>query len=506
MNAEVKFYWSLFLKRLPVMAVIFVLCSAVGVGLALTLPSRYVADARLLVEGAQIPDELAASTVQTGAAEQLQIIEQRLMTRANLIDIANRFRVFENSGRMNPDVVVNSMRDLTNITTTAGRDRATLMTISFKANNPKVAADVVNEFVTLVRSSDAVRRQGLAGQTLDFFEEEVRRLSEILSRKSSAIVAFQEANKDALPEGLEYRLDRQSQLQERVNLAARDTASLNEQRNRLLAVGSTATSQTVQLTPEQQQLRALRSELNGALTIYSEDNPKVKLLRARLDQLENAVGSDGQTVTVDDPAKRVLELQLAEVDSRIEFIRNEVARSEEELQSLRESIEKTPENAIALEALQRDYQNTQSQYNAAVGSLGKAQTGERIEVLSKGERISIIEQAIPPSEPNSPNRKVIAGGGVLLGTVLAGSFFLLMELMNRTIRRPVDLIRGIGVQPLVTIPYLETTQVRRRRRAFITIIIVGLAIAVPVALWAVHVFFMPLDLFVDKVLNKFGIN
>jgi hypothetical protein len=81
-----------------------------------------------------------------------------------------------------------------------------------------------------------------------------------------------------------------------------------------------------------------------------------------------------------------------------------------------------------------------------------------------------------------------------------------MELMNRTIRRPVDLIRGIGVQPLVTIPYLETTQVRRRRRAFITIIIVGLAIAVPVALWAVHVFFMPLDLFVDKVLNKFGIN
>ena len=59
MNSDIRFYWTLFLRRLPAMAVIFVLCSAIGVGLSLTLPSRYAATARLLVESPQIPDELA---------------------------------------------------------------------------------------------------------------------------------------------------------------------------------------------------------------------------------------------------------------------------------------------------------------------------------------------------------------------------------------------------------------------------------------------------------------
>ena len=60
MNSDIRFYWRLFLARLPILATIVVVCSAVGIGLALTLPPRYVATARLLVESPQIPDELAA--------------------------------------------------------------------------------------------------------------------------------------------------------------------------------------------------------------------------------------------------------------------------------------------------------------------------------------------------------------------------------------------------------------------------------------------------------------
>jgi len=78
MTSDIRFYKTLFVKRIPLMATIFVLCSAIGVGLAVMLPSRYVAEATLLVESPQIPDELAASTVRTSATERLQIIEQRL--------------------------------------------------------------------------------------------------------------------------------------------------------------------------------------------------------------------------------------------------------------------------------------------------------------------------------------------------------------------------------------------------------------------------------------------
>ena len=58
------------------------------------LPETWSTSARLLVESPQIPDNMVASTIQTDAIEQLDIIQQKLLTRANLIDIANKFQVF----------------------------------------------------------------------------------------------------------------------------------------------------------------------------------------------------------------------------------------------------------------------------------------------------------------------------------------------------------------------------------------------------------------------------
>ena len=74
MNSDIKFYLSLFMRRLPVMTVIFMVFATIGAALALFLPPQYRASSVLLVESAQIPDELASSTVQTSSQEQLEII------------------------------------------------------------------------------------------------------------------------------------------------------------------------------------------------------------------------------------------------------------------------------------------------------------------------------------------------------------------------------------------------------------------------------------------------
>lgn len=503
MNSDIRFYWQVLLQRLPVMAVVFLICAGIGISLAMVLPPRYQADATLLVESAQIE----GATVQTPAAEQLQIIEQRLMTRANLIDIANQFRVFAGEGRLSPDEVVDKMRELTRITTRTGRDRATFMQIAFTAGNADVAAGVVNELVTIVLNEDAERRQLLAGDRLNFYQQEVERLQLELAERSAAIVAFKEANKNALPEGQDFRLERQAQLQERMNLALRDRAALNEQRNRLIAVGNAGSSGlTVQMTPEQQQLAELRRELTTALSIYSDTNPRVRLLRARIEQLEKTTEAGGATgAEAESTQNSVLDIQLAEIDSRISLIDEDIERAEQQLELLQAAIDQTPENAIRLEGLEREYLQTQAFYNQAVSARAEAETGDRIEALSRGERISVVEQAVAPSEPNAPNRKLIAGGGVFAGTALATAFFLLTELLNRSIRRPIELTRALGVQPLATIPYLEDATARRRRRAIKTVLIVGTLLAIPVALWVIHTFYMPLDLLVIRLTQRLGL-
>ena len=91
MNLDLSYYVSVFLRRIYVMIIVAVGMTAAAIYVAMQLPPSYRADARLLVESPQIPTNLAASTVQVETYEQLQIIEQRLMTRENLLQIARQF-------------------------------------------------------------------------------------------------------------------------------------------------------------------------------------------------------------------------------------------------------------------------------------------------------------------------------------------------------------------------------------------------------------------------------
>ena len=81
---------------------------------------------------------------------------------------------------------------------------------------------------------------------------------------------------------------------------------------------------------------------------------------------------------------------------------------------------------------------------------------------------------------------------------------MLLELLNRSVRRPIDLVRGLSIQPIATIPYLETAAGKKRRRIAQVALVISLAIGIPVALWAVHTYYMPLDLLTDKVFSRLG--
>jgi uncharacterized protein involved in exopolysaccharide biosynthesis len=126
MTMDYRFYLSLVLRRLPLMLVIVLLGTGVGVSLATLLPPTYVAEARLVIESEQMPDELAASTVRVDASEQLQVIEQRILTRDNLIDMANEFDIYaaqpgQAALRMSADDIVADMRGRIGIETWTAR-------------------------------------------------------------------------------------------------------------------------------------------------------------------------------------------------------------------------------------------------------------------------------------------------------------------------------------------------------------------------------------------------
>ena len=518
---DAKFYFSLFLRRLHYFLLMLILGSAAGFTLAKILPPVYVATATLLVEFPQIPGELAASTVETAATEQLQIIQQRILTRASLLEMANRLKVYADVGpaqRLEADQIVADMRRRIGIDTTGGGSRgseATIVTVSFHAPTAALSAAVANEIVTMILRENVSIRTGDAAQTLEFFVQEVSRLDQELSKRGAAILAFKEANLEALPDSLDFRRSQQAGLQERLQQVERDVATLRGRREQLVslygAVGELPVPASQQ-TPEQLQLKSLKDQMSSMLAVMSPQNPRIRVIEAQIAALEATVA--GQTATSAAAAAQTgdttkppsnYDIQLADMDFQITSLVSQKAQIEASMEALRASIEATPSNAIKLDTMERDFANVRAQYDEAVVKRARAETGDTLETLSKGQRITTIEDAIAPQRPSSPNRPLVAAAGVAGGLALGLGLILLLEVTNSAIRRPADLTSKLGIAPFGTLPNIRTGREVARRRMIIAAAFCVVLIGVPGALWYVHTEITPLDLLLDGVIDKLGL-
>ena len=277
------------------------------------------------------------------------------------------------------------------------------------------------------------------------------------------------------------------------------------------ATGEIAAPTTMPASADQQLLQQLESELASALLVFSAENPQVQLLQRRIDQLRSRVEADlaaGSTAGNDGVPRdgaSVLDVQLVQIDTQIEALEAAITSAQAEIAGLEDAIARTPLNAITLRSLERDYENVRRQYDRVVASLAEARTGERIEVTARGQRISVIEAANVPRSPSSPNRPQIIAMGVGAGLGLAAALFVLLELLNRSIRRPAELTARLGITPLSTIPYIESLARRRTRQVLQIAVILVVLVGVPAALWSVDQYYMPLDRLADRVLDRLGL-
>ncbi len=512
MISEIRFYLSLFWRRLPLFLLIFIPITAGAVLLAISLPPIYSAQMRLVVESSQIPDNLAQSTVDTPAQEQIELFQTRLMTRDTLLDIAGRLRPFPDQATMSGDEIIQAMQAATTIKSSFGRGQATLMTISFESQYPAMTVRVLDAYLTFILNQDAQYRSQRAGQTQEFFQQEVDRLAAGLNDQGAKIIAFKGSNADSLPDSLTYHRDLLLSLQDRVTQIDRDKSSLDEQKQRLVqayeVTGRVMGSGSQQLSPEEQSIQALRNELASVQSVYAADSPRVISLKRRISQMESAfAAAKGQSPGENtDPAKAMLDLQTADLDSRIKQLSSEREVLQTQISEVQDRINRTPGNAVTLEALQRDYDNIQAQYNRTTDSLARASTGERIETLSRGQRMSVVERASEPTTPIKPNRKRLVVMGLFAGLVLATGTLQALDLLSGKIRRSKDLIDGLGITPMVTIPMMRSLPEERAIRIRRTGLSLLIGVVIPLLLWGIHTYYMPFDELARSVASRIGVS
>lgn len=514
-NLDLKYYWAVFKRRLPYFLVILALLAAVGITIASILPPVYQSSASLLAEPQQIPGELAESTAEINPFEQIQIVQQRIMTRANLYDLAQRIGLYADQPDLSVGDIVADMRDRIEFigfqpdpTIRPGTPGAIIVGVSFSAPTPPLAAKGANELVSLILQENVRMRTDRASDTLDFFQGEVERLSAALADQSKKIADFKTANVTALPDSMDSRRAQQERGEQRLLDLQREEAGLKNQRATVVWVYErTGRAVNQALSPEEQELQNLQSQLLQQQAIYKPESPQIRVLQTRIAALQSLVaqqqaaravpGADGQAAQ---PLSE-LDVELAPIDEQLKYIAEERMAVEKTLADLAAAQQATPQNERALADLQRELANLQTQYDNAVAALGQAQVSEKIEVLSKGQRFTLIEAPIEKNTPASPPRLLIASAGIVGGLGAAVGFIVLWEMLNRSIRRPVELSNGLGIQPIATIPYMRTAGEQRRKQALILAILALIVIGIPFALLAIHTRYMPLDQLLGGVIG-----
>ena len=250
---SLPYLFDILKRRALYFAIPFLLVLAIGTVVTVAWPAKYLSEGKILISSQEIPTELVRPTVSTVANERIQYIQQRIMTRDNLLAIAKKFNVSMGwqsfiSGTEIVDFIRNRIKiQPLELTLQGEQRRAIAFTIGFEYEQPQIATRVANELVTMVLNEDVRTRTAFAAETTKFLDQEVTRLENQLGSLNKEIA-------------------------ERVKLGA---------------VGSTDDLSK----DDAMKLAALKAELVVKSAIYSDTHPDIRALKRQIEALEKAPDS-----------------------------------------------------------------------------------------------------------------------------------------------------------------------------------------------------------------------
>ncbi len=488
----------------------WVLLAAVVAGVAAgvvayTSPKIYESKATILVEDDAILQALTKRmAVAPSITSKMKFVEQRLLTRDHLTQIARRLDLdLKAQTPKELEGLLNRMRSHTEVRATG---RGQLIAIGFQHNDPTVARDVVAMLTDMLLEENLGAKRVDAHQAYDFINQQLQVYRTRLEESERKLREFKQKNLVEL--GVGAALPASQGGSGGADVAPRaafaDVNRLDEARANLAEVEidlqrlkSERATYAKQLESEPKWISAQQDFDSGAVASQGQGDPKIAALQAQIDELrlrytdrhpavvalqaqidhlreaakaEPSAGSGaGEDDVLADLGEQILNphyLSLKEKVSQLdaEFTATEAKRAQlkREVSGLGKAILDVPKKEQELVALRRDYSVNSSIYNNLLKRLEEARVTKEMEVQDRGGRIRVIEPATVPYKPVKPNRVVIIlmglGGGVAAGY----GFGFLRHLMDNTIRSSDEIQGLVGLTVLGRIPTVVTHGDRRR--------------------------------------------
>jgi uncharacterized protein involved in exopolysaccharide biosynthesis len=352
-------YLALLRRRMGQILAVAAALAAITIAVAIALPPVYRSSATILVQEQEIPPDLVRSTVTSFADERIQVISQQVMTRAVLLELADKYDLYEKYRErgMTEEIVERMRRDIRLSTIDAavsdrssGRRANTTIAfrISYDAPDPERAQQVVKDLVALYLDENVKARQQSVAQTTAFLAEEAERLAKQIQDTEAKLAAFKRRYAGRLPDSTVVNMQLAERTQSELLRVEREISMLQDRKLSLEAqlvlvkpnvAPPTSTAGERVLTPEDR-LRELQAQYTSSAARYGADHPDLRRLQREIGMLKGEVGASS---SVADAAERQkLEAELSSLKERYSEDHPDVQRVRRSIAAL-----KTPKGSEA---------------------------------------------------------------------------------------------------------------------------------------------------------------
>ncbi|RMG68023.1 MAG: chain-length determining protein, partial [Nitrospirae bacterium] len=469
-------------------------------------PKVYEAKSTILVERNVINDLIKGIAVTPSLAERIRVMSYAMKNRGLLTKVIKKvdFNVDTND-RLQMEKLIEHLQEKTTIRAR----KEDMFEISYRNKDPKLAMDYVNTLVsTYIEENLSAKRDEAYGanrflkEQIKFFKEKIdlaeRKIIEFRKNKG-IIISMDEKGVVAEIKNLTDKVEQlKIKKQELIAKKQMIEKQLKEEKPYTVAIlGNTSTT-----NPVQSRLMALQQRLNELLLKYTENYPEVIRVKAEIETLKAQLRNtpEGEDKNDEEPSTQST-TQMSTLNPIYQQLREELSKTQYEIASIdtqlrhfnkkieekKHYLRNIPVERKKLADLERERDTYKEIYQKLVFRLGQSEVSKQMEVQDKAETFRIIDPAILPVKPVSPNRKLMILFGIFAGLGGAFGLLLLIDYFDTSVRT-LDALKAFGLPVLAVIPTIENPieTMKKRRKDILLFSAYGLFLALVLAVFTIE--------------------
>lgn len=481
-------YAPILRRRAPYIAIIAPLFILPAIYLAFSLTPLYQATATILLEPSSVDPKVVTTTVVSYSNQQIELVQGRVMTIETLQNLLKEYDPYPGSGLTAHEkaqtVLEETSVERVDPVTLKPLQESNAFSLHYRNPDSERAAEVTKRLAALFLTYNQQSREQAAQGAAQFLAKQAQDVSKQMRAIDEEIKAFKSQHGEALPEYVarnESSIDREQHDLENIQ----QEILRAEEKESLLAVQLSQTSPNMISTAgDMTDLPTVRARLAEAQQRYTPDHPEVKRLKQALQQLSTeqaAVGGGGIVSNANNPLYMTTASQLKSTRNELAALRAQAARKKALIDQYEQMLRKTPGVEREYSEIQRRRNSLQTTYQGIQDKLQNAQIAQNFETQQGGERFTLLRAPFPPRHPVYPNRVGLILLGVVLGGLLSAIAVVIAEASDSNVRDVRDLPLFGDAQVLASIPLIQNSRDRRRRR----LVFASWAAAYGVAIFAV---------------------